>query len=563
MCPIKTFKIYQKKEEWVTSELLEYIKEKDELTMIAKRTGNTDDWRIAKYHQRQCKSFVRQAKLNFIQDKLEANSSDSKKFWKIINDILPNNKMNKTNISLVDTNTNNPIPKTETPNVINKFFAEIGPDLANFFNTKWYYEGITLPNLFSFDLINEEEIIKHTKELNIMKSSAVENVSTKVIKDSFLAIPGIIKHMYNQSITEGLFPDSWKRAIIIPLKKEGNSEDVNNLRPISLLPTPGKLLEKLIHTRTMKYLENQHILVDEQGGFQPNHSTILTTSYLTDYIFSAMNNNQITHTVFIDFKKAFDTINHKILLNKLKRLGFHQNAIKWFQNYLTNRTQRTFANKLISSELPIICGVPQGSILGPLMFLIYINDLTTCIKHSQCRLFADDTVLYVSCGSSSEAKVNLQADLDNLSQWCQKNQLTINTNKTKGMSFGNKRLLDRDLPLDLKLNGVSLMNVQNYKYLGIILDPNLSFAKHIANLVSVVNFKAYSFTKFRHMLTKSAAIRLYKSMILPYLDYGDSIYGGANQDLLQKLQRLQNRCLRIATYQFGHTDTTELHKQRI
>ena len=105
------------------------------------------------------------------------------------------------------------------------------------------------------------------------------------------------------------------------------------------------------------------------------------------------------------------------------------------------------------------------------------------------------------------------------------------------------------------------MNVQNYKYLGIILDPNLSFAKHIANLVSVVNFKAYSFTKFRHMLTKSAAIRLYKSMILPYLDYGDSIYGGANQDLLQKLQRLQNRCLRIATYQFGHTDTTELHKQ--
>ena len=303
----------------------------------------------------------------------------------------------------------------------------------------------------------------------------------------------------------------------------------------------------------MKYLENQHILVDEQGGFQPNHSTILTTSYLTDYIFSAMNNNQITHTVFIDFKKAFDTINHKILLNKLKRLGFHQNAIKWFQNYLTNRTQRTFANKLISSELPIICGVPQGSILGPLMFLIYINDLTTCIKHSQCRLFADDTVLYVSCGSSSEAKVNLQADLDNLSQWCQKNQLTINTIKTKGMSFGNKRLLDRDLPLDLKLNGVSLMNVQNYKYLGIILDPNLSFAKHIANLVSVVNFKAYSFTKFRHML--------YKSMILPYLDYGDSIYGGANQDLLQKLQRLQNRCLCIATYQFGHTDTTELHKQ--
>ena len=470
--------------------------------------------------------------------------------------------MNKTNISLVDTNTNNPIPKTETPNVINKFFAEIGPDLAKKFNTKWYYEEITLPNLFSFDLINEEEIIKHTKELNIMKSSAVENVSTKVIKDSFLAIPGIIKHMYNQSITEGLFPDSWKRAIIMPLKKEGNSEDVNNLRPISLLPTPGKLLEKLIHTRTMKYLENQHILVDEQGGFQPNHSTILTTSYLTDYIFSAMNNNQITHTVFIDFKKAVDTINHKILLNKLKRLGFHQNAIKWFQNYLTNRTQRTFANKLISSELPIICGVPQGSILGPLMFLIYINDLTTCIKHSQCRLFADDTVLYVSCGSSSEAKVNLQADLDNLSQWCQKNQLTINTNKTKGMSFGNKRLLDRDLPLDLKLNGVSLMIVQNYKYLGIILDPNLSFAKHIANLVSVVNFKAYSFTKFRHMLTKSAAIRLYKSMILPYLDYGDSIYGGANQDLLQKLQRLQNRCLRIATYQFGHTDTTELHKQQ-
>ena len=217
-----------------------------------------------------------------------------------------------------------------------------------------------------------------------------------MIKDAFEAIPDKLTRLFNLSIAKRKFPEQWKVATVIPLQKVGNKTDVNNFRPISLLPLPGKLLEKIIHNQTMTYLENNNILTPHQNGFRANHSTISTIANLTDDIFQAINDKQITYALFIDFCKAFDTINHNILLKKLSKLGFSQNSYQWFKSYLANRSQCTLANSKLSDDMPLTHGVPQGSTLGPLLFLLYINDLPNITKNCQIKLFADDTVVYVS-----------------------------------------------------------------------------------------------------------------------------------------------------------------------
>ena len=187
-------------------------------------------------------------------------------------------------------------------------------------------------------------------------------------------------------------------ARVTPLPKDGDPTDVNNLRPISLLPIPGKIVEHLIHKKVMSYLDRNHILDENQSGFRTNYST---TSALAAFISSWMtymnvNYSFLTNAIFIDFRKAFYSINHAILLKKISKLGFHGNTTEWFKSYLSNRTQCTIANNITSSFEPVTCGVSQGSVLGPLLFLIFINDLGAVLTHSAHKFYADDTVLYTS-----------------------------------------------------------------------------------------------------------------------------------------------------------------------
>ena len=208
---------------------------------------------------------------------------------------------------------------------------------------------------------------------------------------------------------------AWKHAIIIPLQKDGNANDVNNLRPVSLLPLPGKILEKLIQEKLSHYLEFNNILDVKQGGFRPNHSTTDTAVKLTEDIYYAMNNKKATAVVYVDLRKAFDTVNHQILLKKLHKIVIGNNLKKWFQNYLTNRTQFTFANNVYSDVLPLICGVPQGSVLGPNLFLVYINDVNKMLTYAKHLLYADDTALYISGDNFDIMEQHLHYDLSQFS----------------------------------------------------------------------------------------------------------------------------------------------------
>ena len=559
MCPLKKRKVKQSNEPWLTNGILEAIFDKDQAWKLAKRTGDANDIIRAKRMRNDVKDIIRRAKKDFIQEELVRDETAAKKFWEKINHLLPN-KDNGNTIRLIDKESEAVVEDTDLPDYINTFFTGIGPKLASRFNGNWtpdlpMYQG----ELMGPIQIGMQDIEKVVKDINVVKASSVPFISATVLKDAFMVIPLQLCYMYNLSFASGVFPEDWKIANVIPLKKGGDPTDVNNLRPVSLLPLPGKIAERLMHTHIANFVETNKLLSEKQGGFRKGRSTIATVAELTDVILGGLNNKEYTLASFIDLKKAFDTINHNILLMKLPFFGFNPTVIDWIQNYLTNRKQRCTVNGTTSGELDIRCGVPQGSILGPLLFLIYVNDVSANLMHTNVLLYADDTVIFARHTDERTAHLWVSADLNLLCNWCSKNQLTINLAKTKLMLFGTKNMLKHGSKFDIDLTGQRLQYVKQFNYLGMRLEDTLTFELHAAETMRMVAHKLYLLSRIRKYITIGQSIAIYKSKVVPYFDYGDIFLKNISQKTLDKLQKLQNRALRICLAQDGRSNVNDLH----
>ena len=298
-----------------------------------------------------------------------------------------------------------------------------------------------------------------------------------------------------------------------------------------------------IDTFTEKLINN--ILNKKQGGFRKNNSTINSVSEFSHEIYEAINQKNISLATFIDFSKAFDTVNHQILLEKLNICGIKNKNKNWIQNYLSNRKQSTVVNGSTSDLLNVTCGVPQGSILGPLLFLIYINDLSHMVNNTSMYLYADDTVLLSNNPCINTCTENMQRDLIIIAKWCQSNKLSLNIKKTKCMLFGSRVRLKRTRQPKLYINNTLVDFVHQYKYLGVILDSHLTFNKHLNNIIKITAHKINLLAKIRQYLTEFASITIYKTMILPYFDYGDILFINSSKKQLNKLDHLQKRAIKI------------------
>ena len=504
-------------------------------------------------------SKIRKAKSDFITSELENNRNDSKKIWKNIKNVLPLNEKSNKKISLLEPDTLQEILDGDTANYINTFFANIGPNLAANFNTPWYYDGLENDNQLDEIVATQEEIHKLCKDIDVNKSVCIENVSSNVLKDALLYLNVKFTLLLNKSFVSGIFPEAWKCAKVTPLYKGGDRHTVGNYRPVSLLPLPSKIIEKIVHNRLSVFFYDNNILDPKQGGFRKGHSTIDTIANFTNDVFSGNNNGVLTTACFIDMAKAFDTVNHEILCKKLEKLGIIGNIFKWIKNYLSHRNQCTSAHGITSSTLQLTCGVPQGSILGPLFFIIYVNDIKTSLNFCNHLLYADDTVLYKT-GELGTSTINMQSDLCEFKKWTDRNQLTMNVKKTKYVIFGLKSNTRKVVNHLLFINDNKLERVTSYKYLGLTLDMNLNYNKHLENCLKLVAHKAFLLNKIRMYIDVYTAITIYKTMILPILEYGDIIYDGANQKLLHDLQTFQNRILRTCVHRNRYTPIILLHQ---
>ena len=285
------------------------------------------------------------------------------------------------------------------------------------------------------DPITENEVETEIANMSINKSPGHDDICSRIIKTTGKEISKPLTHIFNLTFGSGIIPDKLKIALVTPIFKANENNKFENYRPISVLTCFSKLLERLMYKRLIKYVEKNKILSKHQYGFRKNRSTELAVIELVDKITKAIDKGEYTIGIFLDLSKAFDTINHKILIKTLEHYGIRGICLKWFENYLENRKQIVKYNQVKSKEMIITSGVPQGSILGPLLFLLYINDIQNCSKIISIILFADDTNIFYSNSCLKTLNKIIQLEIDKIADWLNVNKLSINTTKTKFILF--------------------------------------------------------------------------------------------------------------------------------
>ena len=430
----------------------------------------------------------------------------------------------------------------------NEFFVDIGAKLAaKISGGKNPLTYVTKSNQYKFraQTIDGNKILHLIKSLKKGKATGLDGISVRMLKAGSSALCDKLTYLFNFSIMTGEVPDLWKHKRVCPVYKSGSKTSTQNYRPISILPVASKMLEKIIHEQLYDYLLKREIINPKQSGFRRNHSTATATIDVSDHILSEMAKGKIVAAVFIDLAKAFDTVDHSILLKKMDRYGVQGTEQKWLKSYLSDRHQVTSVNDSQSAELQEKeYGVPQGSVLGPLLFICYINDIQAslnCVSH----IYADDTVLLFSNPEVEALNQNVQAGIKSVAEWLSSNKLTLNVGKTEYMLFANKRKLNLVRNFDLNINETKIKRTEKFKYLGVYFDPTLSLKEHINITAGKLKNKLNKIERAIPYLTNDTKKLLFNALILPHIDYCSEVWSSASNACLKKVASVYNRSLRL------------------
>jgi hypothetical protein len=402
-------------------------------------------------------------------------------------------------------------------------------------------------NSFYFSPVSEFEISSVISSLNCSKSVGPNSIPIYLLKILNNNISLCLSKIINDSFLHGIFPDKLKIAKVTPIFKKGSRTDKSNYRPISVLSIFSKIFEKLVYKRVYNYLEYRNILNEFQFGFRANRSTSHALLSTIENLKEFLDKGSFGVGLFIDFKKAFDTVNHHILLNKLEFYGFRGVVNKWFQSYLTGRNQNVSINGINSSLKAISCGVPQGSVLGPLLFLLYINDLPYCSNRLVFQLFADDTNIFFSSKNLDLIQTTLNIELKNVSQWLNANRLALNIEKTNFVVFHSPKKKPHKV-LSICIDNQSIREATSVKYLGVLIDSTLSWRPHISELSKKIAKSVGILSKLRHYLNTDILISIYYSLIYSFIIYGIEIWGQTYVSYLKPISTLLKKTVRIITF---------------
>ena len=437
-CPIKNMKVRDDTPYWLTRDILSELDHKEYLFKRAKAQNTTESWDLFRAKKNEVKKLLNTAKENYVKNKLDELESNPRKFWRTINVLsgIGKNKKGKKCTKIIDEG-GKMYEDLEAAEFLNTFYAGVGPALAQKHKRTWEKEKckIKTDSSFNFSWVSEREVKELIKEICIMKSSAIKGLNTRIVKDAFEVLSFELTYMYNSCMQYGIFPDEWGKSKVMPIPKtKSNSAKPGDWRPISQICLAGKLLEKIIHSQLYFYLEENKLLSENQFGFRKGLSTGLAVFDLLKNLFENWNEKNYSGCIFIDFSRAFDSIDHGILAEKLKLYGLDENVLNFMKNYMSCRRQSTVVNGFCSTQEEITFGTAQGSILGPLIFILYVNDIFDSLgPEASIHMYADDTLLMCKADDIQVVTVKAQKFFQKMSTWCEANKLTINMAKTKYM----------------------------------------------------------------------------------------------------------------------------------
>ena len=534
---------------WLSHELKVLMDSRDKLLKKARKTKKECDWSAYKTMKNRCNNKIKQAKQKHYKELLLENSQNPSKFWNCIKELFP-----KTTTPITATTSNDPSKNLEKANSLCNFFSNVAHSLKSkafkLRDFKWEMPKVQTSNFHSFHFAYVSRIFveRELKKLQRRKAAGIDNIPPGLLKDAAHPVSGPLTHIVNLSLSTGIVPSEWKVAKVTAIHKGGSTSDQNNFRPISVLPICSKILERAVHNQLSNYLESNNLLSKRQFGYRKQRSTELATLLFVDDIRKAVDQGLVVGALYVDLSKAFDTLSHSVLLEKIRSFGLNGVALEWFIDYLFNRKQYCIIDKSASDQMSITCGVPQGSILGPLLFLMYFNDFEMCIRNAKCLNFADDTVIYVQGKTKEIVEDLLNEDLKRISSYLASNQLIINLKKgkTECMIFGTaKRLSKCDKVLRLFYNDTRIETTESYKYLGTTLDSSLSLSKNFDVVYKKSIAKLRTLYSLRNYFGHAASIKVFKGMILPCITFNSSINLNLTTTQKQKLSRIDRMTTKV------------------
>ena len=559
--PLRKVKLKSSNEKpWLTDELKEMINYKNKLFHIMTKNYTAYNEMVYKFHRNKIKHEIEKAEREFYTKLLNASKGNMRKTWSILKTIINKKRSNRiqTEFKNGDCIIND---KSTIAEKFNGFFTNIGPNLAakipNQSGSPLNYMGNRIDEsifLKPMGIAELEEILGSLKK----GAPGYDGVGKDILFISLPFISHSLLHILNLSLAQGIFPDELKIANIIPLFKAEDPMLFNNYRPVSLLSIFSKIFEKMMYKRLVEFLEKQQILYSKQFGFRKKHSTYMPIMLLVDKLVRAMEKGEFVLGIFLDFSKAFDTVDHKILFEKLEYCGIRGTALDWFVSYLDNRQQYVTYNEFSSNRSTMLCGVPQGSILGPILFLLYINDLVSVCKHSVPFLFADDTNLFTSGINLIELAKQVNEELEHISLWLKINKLSLNIKKTHFMVFTSKKQIEK---VSVNIDGHPIDEEKSTKFLGVHIDNKLTWKKHIKHVESKVSRGIGIVYRARHVLNSGTMKMLYYSFVYPYFSYCNHVWGSVKPNVLGKLIKLQKRVVRTISFAKFRAHTDPLFKK--
>ena len=500
------------------------------------------DW--AKYREQRntVNNLVRNAKINYFKKlatSLQQGNLKPKQWWKITKEFLKQNK--DSDIPVIIHNGSQYHSPTEKANILNNYFCKQSSvddshaSLPPFTPPDETLSTIRLTNQDVEDVLNL---------LDVSKANGPDLLSPRLLKEGSPILSPYLTHIFNKSLELCIFPAEWKLANIIPIHKKGDKSDTSNYRPISLISCLGKVLEKCIFKYLYNYLVDYNKITSVQSGFRPKDSAVFQLIDLYDTFCRALDDGKEVRVVFCDISKAFDRVWHRGLLFKLRRMGITGPLLQWFQSYLENRYQRVAIEGCVSDYQKVQAGVPQGSILGPLLFLIYINDIVNDIN-SNIRLFADDTSLYLIVEDPETAADLMNSDLEKIHQWAQSWLVNFNPNKTEQMIISRKAVPPRHP--NLEMNNVDIQKVDSHKHLGLIINKTCSWYEHILDITAKAWKRINILRSLMYKLDRKTLETVYISFIRPTLEYGDAIWDNCSKTEKDEIESVQYEAARIVT----------------